>query len=107
MAASRSAPLCSAKIRPYCGAQTKETLARRIFLKEADMTAQFLNASSPAVGERRVPQVLAALGRAWRQYRSYRQTQAELRALSIRQREDVGLAGADLEAVAREAVYKT
>ncbi len=70
------------------------------------MTAQSLNASSPAAGARLIPEVLAAPGRAWRRYRTYRQTQAALRALSIREREDVGLAGADVDAVAREAVYK-
>jgi uncharacterized protein YjiS (DUF1127 family) len=36
---------------------------------------------------------------------AYRRTLAELTAHDVREREDIGLAGADLEAVAREAVY--
>lgn len=43
---------------------------------------------------------------AWRRRRLERRTRAELHALSIREREDIGLAGADLDAVAREAVRR-
>jgi uncharacterized protein YjiS (DUF1127 family) len=70
------------------------------------MAARFLNATEPAAGERLIPQLMAAVDRAWRRHRTYRETQAQLRALSIREREDVGLAGADVDAVAREAVYR-
>jgi uncharacterized protein YjiS (DUF1127 family) len=106
MAASRRATLRIAGKRPYCSAQIRETLARRFDQKEADMAARFLNATDRAADERLIPQLLAAAGRAWQRHRTYRENQAQLRRLSIREREDVGLAGADVDAVAREAVYR-
>jgi uncharacterized protein YjiS (DUF1127 family) len=39
-------------------------------------------------------------------YAEYRRTLAELRALTDRQREDLGLAGLDVKAVAHSAAYE-
>jgi uncharacterized protein YjiS (DUF1127 family) len=85
---------------------TKKNLHHRTKPKEADMAAQFINASTPAARERLVPQTLASLAQAWQRYRSYRATSAQLNGLSIREREDIGLAGHDVDAVARDAVYR-
>ncbi len=49
---------------------------------------------------------LAALRRAWTDQRTYRRSLAELRAMSIRQREDLGFAGLDLEAITHAATYR-
>jgi uncharacterized protein YjiS (DUF1127 family) len=45
------------------------------------------------------------LRRNWRLWASRRRTQAELSRLSIREREDIGLAGHDMRLIARAAVY--
>ncbi len=45
----------------------------------------------------------ASLRAALERYLDYRRTLAQLRTLSIRQRDDVGIAGLDLKSVARAA----
>ena len=67
------------------------------------MAAQVMHQA--LAGDDGVQQRLARVARAWRTYRVYRATAAELRALSVRERDDIGLAGADLDAVARKAAY--
>jgi uncharacterized protein YjiS (DUF1127 family) len=59
----------------------------------------------PAVfdAERGLKAVLSPLVRKIADWRIYRDAVRELRALSIRQREDIGLAGLDMTAVARKA----
>lgn len=47
----------------------------------------------------------AAWVRAWNDYRAYRSALRELRGLSLREREDVGIVGLDLAQVARAATY--
>ncbi len=75
------------------------------------MTTQRLATSRPGVfaeiDARFIPNLLGALRRAWSRNRVYSRTHAELRALSIRQREDLGFAGRDLAAIAREATVNT
>lgn len=46
----------------------------------------------------------AKIRKALADYRLYRRTLSELRALGMRQIEDIGFAGADLETVARASV---
>jgi uncharacterized protein YjiS (DUF1127 family) len=58
-----------------------------------------------AVAERPAGNPIEALRRAWRAYRTYVETLRALRAREIRELEDIGLAGADLEDVARRATY--
>jgi uncharacterized protein YjiS (DUF1127 family) len=53
--------------------------------------------------ERQAGSLTDALRRTWREHRTYRATLAALTALDVREREDIGLAGADLEAIARKA----
>lgn len=71
------------------------------------MTARL---STPSAGAALVPAehptagFLPGLARAWGDWRTYRRTLADLRALSPRELEDIGHAGADLDAVARGAV---
>lgn len=48
---------------------------------------------------------LAALRRTWGDALLYRRTLAELRALSARELDDLGLSVHDLRAIARRAVY--
>lgn len=50
--------------------------------------------------------LLAPLHRAWTDRRTYLRSLAELRALSIRQREDLGIAGLDLADIAHRATYR-
>lgn len=52
-----------------------------------------------------IPNLLAPLRRALSDMLLYRRTLAELRALTTRQREDIGLARRDLAAIAHRAVY--
>lgn len=47
----------------------------------------------------------AALHRRISEYREYRKTVAELRALDTRELEDLGIARFDITRIAREAVY--
>lgn len=47
----------------------------------------------------------AALRRRISEYREYRKTVAELRALDTRELEDLGIARGDITRIAREAVY--
>ena len=72
------------------------------------MTTATFAPSRPDVqgrGGERISQTLAALKRAWRNHRAYRGALAQLRALDIRQREDLGIAGFEPETVARAAIY--
>ncbi len=72
------------------------------------MTTAAFATSRPGVFERRgepAADALASLKRAWRDHRAYRAALAQLRALSIEQREDLGIAGYEPEAVARAAIY--
>jgi len=55
-----------------------------------------------AVGER-TDGIIATLRRTLAEYLDYRRTLAQLRALSIRQRDDLGIAGLDMQDVARAA----
>ena len=67
------------------------------------MTAHALHGRELA--GRRVTGLMANIRTAWRNYWTYWQTLSELRAKEVRDREDIGLAGADLEAFARHAAY--
>lgn len=58
-----------------------------------------------AVAERPAGTPIEALRRAWRAYWTYAATLRALRSREVRDLEDIGLAGEDLEAVAREAAY--
>ena len=73
------------------------------------MTAQTVPSPQPgrAETERRGGTLLGALRQHWRNRMTYRDTLAALRAKEVREREDIGLAGADLEAFARRAAYGT
>lgn len=61
--------------------------------------------SGRALAERRGTGLTDSLRQVWRNYVTYQRTLAELNALDVREREDIGLAGLDLEAVAKDAVY--
>lgn len=72
------------------------------------MTTATFAPNRPGVFTRRGERIaspLDSLQRAWRDYRAYRSALAELRALSIRQREDLGTVGYKPEAIARAAIY--
>lgn len=49
--------------------------------------------------------LIAPLREAWSKRRAYRTALHDLRALDVRQRDDLGVAGLDLAAVARKAAY--
>ncbi len=73
------------------------------------MTHAAYASSRPGVfadAERTVLSHAAALRNALAEYRLHRRTVAELRALSIRQREDLGFAGEDLAEIARAALRR-
>jgi uncharacterized protein YjiS (DUF1127 family) len=69
------------------------------------MTALAAVPSGRALAEQRGMSLIDTLRRAWRNHATYQRTRAELTALEIREREDIGLAGHDPAAIAREAVY--
>lgn len=73
------------------------------------MTTATFAPSRPGVlaggDELNLPNPIAQLRRAWATYRDYRKTLAELRAMTVRQHEDLGIAGLDLKAVAQRAIY--
>jgi uncharacterized protein YjiS (DUF1127 family) len=54
-------------------------------------------------GERTELGILAPIWKALEDWRTYRRTLQALRALDMRQREDLGIAGLDMKAVARDA----
>jgi uncharacterized protein YjiS (DUF1127 family) len=72
------------------------------------MTAQavLVHGSRRAEIERRGNGLLDQLRQQWRTYRTYRETLHALEVMEVRHREDIGLAGADLAAVAREATRR-
>ncbi len=53
----------------------------------------------------RVGDLFARTARSIADYRMYRQTYNELASLSVRELDDLGLAGASLTQIARESVY--
>mgnify|MGYP006274038007 CR=1 FL=1 len=61
-------------------------------------------ATTLGLGER-LAEIRKDLGDAWRAYRVYRQTLAELQALSMRELTDLGLNPSTLRTVALEAAY--
>ena len=58
-----------------------------------------------AAGERRTDTTAARLAQAWKRFRSYRVTLADLRALTDRQLADVGLTRGMVKETAHRAVY--
>ena len=71
------------------------------------MTQALYLPSRPGVfgdAERTVAAKAAGLRQALARYIEYRRTLSELRALSLRQREDIGFAGLDMTDVARSAM---
>jgi uncharacterized protein YjiS (DUF1127 family) len=69
------------------------------------MSTTHIKLARPAVldAERNLKAVLSPLFRKIADWRIYRHAVRELRALSVRQREDIGLAGLDMAAIARKA----
>lgn len=73
------------------------------------MAQATLSPSRPGVfsdAEQTININVAGLRRRLGEYRTYRRTLAELRALSIRQREDLGFAGLDMADIARAAMRR-
>lgn len=77
--------------------------------KDTDMTTALAATSAAGIltngAERRTPTPLAIVAQAWDDYRAYRATLGELRALSDKQLGDLGFRRDALRQVAAEAVY--
>jgi uncharacterized protein YjiS (DUF1127 family) len=59
----------------------------------------------PAVNYNASPSFFARASRALAEWRLYRQTRAELEALSDRELVDLGISRYDIDAIARQSVY--
>lgn len=71
------------------------------------MSTAHSSLARPAVfadAERGITAFLSGIARMIEDRRTFRSTLRDLRALSIRQRDDLGIAGLDMKAVAREAM---
>jgi uncharacterized protein YjiS (DUF1127 family) len=82
----------------------KETLTTEQGRKEADMTTATLSLHRPdAFGMERIAGFAAQLRQAWRERLARAEALRALQAMSLRQREDVGVVGLDLDDVVRAA----